>query len=170
LVVAPPLVVAHDARETPAVHPQAEPPIGVPSDLPAFDGFRVLVVDDEAEARMLIERILRRCNVQVTTAQSADEAMELLRVERPNFLLSDIGMPGEDGYGLLRRVRALPPEQGGDTPAVAITAFAPSEGRRRALMAGFQMHVPKPVEPAELIAIVTSHFNAQRRTGMTKGG
>jgi CheY-like chemotaxis protein len=74
------------------------------------------------------------------------------------------------GYGLLRRVRALPPEQGGDTPAVAITAFAPSEGRRRALMAGFQMHVPKPVEPAELIAIVTSHFNAQRRTGMTKGG
>jgi PAS domain S-box-containing protein len=148
-----------------AVHPRAEPPTAAAAaaDLPRLDGYRVLVVDDEPDARALIERILRRCGADVATAGGADEAFDLLRRGPPDLILSDVGMPGQDGYQFLRRVRALSREQGGDTPAVAITAFARSEDRRRALTAGFQMHLPKPVEPAELLAVVASHYNTHRR-------
>jgi CheY-like chemotaxis protein len=162
-VVALPLAVAHPVRDEQAVHPQAEPGVGIATEVPKLEGFRILVVDDEADARGLIERILRPSGATVVTAGSADEAFEVLRRDRPHLLLSDIGMPEQDGYELLRRVRALSHAEGGDTAAVAITAFARSEDRRRALLAGFQMHLPKPIEPAELIAIVTSQYNAHRR-------
>jgi CheY-like chemotaxis protein len=89
-------------------------------------------------------------------AASAAEALEVLLRTRPNVLVTDIGMPQEDGYVFIRRVRALPPEQGGDVPAVALTAYARAEDRTQALLAGFQMHVSKPVEPAELIATVAT--------------
>jgi CheY-like chemotaxis protein len=121
-----------------------------------LSGVKVLVVDDEADARVLIRRVLEQCGATVVEAESAEDGVELLKRERPQVLLSDIGMPDRDGYHLLQQTRELPEAQGGRTPAVALTAFARSEDRRRALLSGFQMHVPKPVEPAELIAVVAS--------------
>jgi PAS domain S-box-containing protein len=121
-----------------------------------IEGTRVLVVDDEPDARELVKRFLEDCKAIVSTAASASQAYELLRAERPDVLVSDIGMPNEDGYTLIRRVRALPREQGGETPAVALTAYARSEDRMKAVLAGFDQHVVKPVEPAELIAMIAS--------------
>jgi CheY-like chemotaxis protein len=92
----------------------------------------------------------------VKTAGSVREALEQLGRFRPAVLISDIGMPGEDGYELIRRVRELPAGQGGNIPAVALTAYARAEDRLRALRAGYQMHVPKPVELAELVAVAAS--------------
>jgi CheY-like chemotaxis protein len=92
----------------------------------------------------------------VVLAGSVRDAIELLQRERPDVLLSDIGMPGEDGYQLLKQVRELPSVRGGSVPAAALTAFARSEDRRRALLAGFQLHVAKPLEPAELLAVVAN--------------
>ncbi len=117
---------------------------------------RVLVVDDEPDARALVKRLLENCEAVVTTAASASEALEALRRAKPDVVISDIGMPGEDGYALIRMVRALPPDEGGDVPAVALTAYARSEDRTRALLSGFQSHVAKPVEPTELVATVAS--------------
>jgi CheY-like chemotaxis protein len=86
-------------------------------------------------------------------AESAAQALQCLPVEKPDVLMSDIGMPVEDGYALIRQVRALPEERGGNVPAIALTAFARAEDRRRALLAGFQMHLAKPVEPSELLLL-----------------
>jgi CheY-like chemotaxis protein len=119
-------------------------------------GVKVVIVDDEPDARSLLRRIFEDCDAEVHTAETADEAMTLLQSERPHVLISDIGMPGQDGYGLIRRVRALPVETGGHTPAVALTAYARAEDRVTAIVAGFQHHLSKPVEPNELIAIVAS--------------
>ncbi|WP_428940319.1 ATP-binding response regulator [Fontivita pretiosa] len=121
-----------------------------------LSGVRVLVVDDEPDARELVRRVLEMNRAQVQTAESAAQALELLRRIRPDLVLADIGMPGEDGYQFIRKLRQLPQAEGGGTPAVALTAFARSEDRRRALLAGYQMHVPKPVEPAELLAVIAS--------------
>jgi CheY-like chemotaxis protein len=117
---------------------------------------KVLVVDDEPDARGLIKRLLEDRDATVQTAGSAGEAIEQLRSLRPDVLVSDIGMPGEDGYSLIRRVRSLGPDAGGKVPALALTAYARSEDRMRAVGAGYQMHVAKPVEPAELILMVAS--------------
>jgi PAS domain S-box-containing protein len=119
-------------------------------------GVSVLVVDDDEDARDLISRVLQECKAKVIVATSANEAMELLKRERPSVIVSDIGMPEEDGYELIRQVRSLPDAQGGSTPAAALTAFARSEDRTRALRAGYQSHVAKPVEPSELVAVVAS--------------
>ena len=121
-----------------------------------LDGLKVLVVDDEPDALDLIRRILTDAGATVSVTASADDAIARLLSERPAVLVSDIGMPGEDGYRLLQRVRQLPDEGLRRIPAVALTAFARPEDRRRALLAGFQMFVPKPLEPAELIAVVAS--------------
>jgi signal transduction histidine kinase len=121
---------------------------------PQLKGVRVLTVDDEPDARLLLRRILEDCGAEVLTAGSADQALEVVMKQPLNVLVSDIGMPGRDGYELLRQIRALPPEQGGVVPAIALTAFARSEDRRRAMTAGFDMHVSKPVDPAELCAMV----------------
>ena len=90
------------------------------------------------------------------TASSTRAAMEFVRSQRPDVLVSDIGMPEEDGYALIQQVRALPAEQGGTTPAVALTAYARSEDRLKVILAGFQMHIAKPVEAAELLTLVAS--------------
>ena len=151
-----PLMVVHRSAETGRLHPKAAGaiPAGfLPSDL---SGTRVLVVDDQADARDLIKRVLEDCGAQVFTASSADEAIPLVESELPHVLVSDIGMPGSDGYELLRRVRALGPERGGKVPAIALTAFARSEDRTRALRTGFLVHVSKPVDPSELVATVAS--------------
>ncbi len=119
-------------------------------------GVKVLIVDDEPDARALLKRLLEDCGAVVTVAASAEEAMRKLQAERPDVIASDIGMPGEDGYALIRRIRALGPERGGDTPALALTAYARADDRVKAVMAGFQHHISKPVEPAVLIAMVAS--------------
>jgi signal transduction histidine kinase/sensor domain CHASE-containing protein/ActR/RegA family two-component response regulator len=119
-----------------------------------LDGVRVLTVDDDADARALVRDILEDAGAVVATAASSAGAMAEIERAVPDVLVSDIGMPDEDGYGLIRRVRALDRERGGEVPAVALTAFARVEDRRKVLDAGFQMYAAKPVEPRELIAVV----------------
>ncbi|HYE63950.1 MAG TPA: ATP-binding protein [Pyrinomonadaceae bacterium] len=154
-----PLMIARDkgflARDGERRHPTAEGGSLLPCP-PVLDGLRVLVVDDEADARSLVTTILEQCGAEVMTAASAFEALELLEKSRPDVLVSDIGMPEMDGYALIRKVRALPAERGGRTPAVALTAYARTEDRVRILSTGYQMHVAKPVEPTELAAAVAS--------------
>ena len=125
-------------------------------DHPSLKGIRVLALDDECDATTIIKQILEECGAQVMIASSVAEAVKMVESERPDLILSDIGMPDEDGYTFIKRVRALPPEKGGHTPAAAITAFARTEDRTKALRAGFQSHIAKPFEPIELTAVVAS--------------
>jgi len=117
-------------------------------------GRRILVVDDEADARDLLAEILGQAGADVIVVGSADEALEVLRRWRPDVLVSDIGMPGDDGYVLIRKVRALGPEEGSQVRALALTAYARSEDRVLALEAGFHTHIAKPVDPLELTALI----------------
>jgi PAS domain S-box-containing protein len=119
-------------------------------------GVKVLVVDDEQDARDLVKRVLEDCAAEVVTAGSAAEAIEVLPRFLPNVLVSDIGMPELDGYHMIRAVRSLDPDQGGRTPAIALTAFARPEDRLRALRAGYQMHLAKPVDQSELVVVVAN--------------
>ncbi|HEX3129178.1 MAG TPA: response regulator [Thermoanaerobaculia bacterium] len=123
---------------------------------PNVPGLRILVVDDEADARDLVSTLLERCGARVRVASSAREALEEMKRFRPDVILCDLAMPGEDGYALIRRIRALPASEGGRVPAAALTAHARAEDRRKTLLAGFNMHVPKPVDPEELLAVVAS--------------
>jgi len=116
---------------------------------------RVLVVDDEADTRGMLMAVLADSGAWVWAAGSTAEALELLERARPDVLICDIGMPGEDGYDLIRKVRALPAERGGRTPAVALTAYAREEDRVEALRSGFQKHVSKPIEPGRLVTVVS---------------
>ena len=138
-------------------HPQGvSATLPIPADRLNLAGVKVLVVDDEADARGLVQRLLVDRGATVQAAGSAAEALAVLRFQRPDVLVSDIGMPEEDGFALIRQVRALPAEEGGNTPAAALTAYARSEDRLRVILAGFQMHMAKPVEAAELLALVAS--------------
>jgi signal transduction histidine kinase/ActR/RegA family two-component response regulator len=120
-----------------------------------LSGVKVLVVDDEPDARALIERLLSDCNAVVVTAASVADAITALARESPHILISDIGMPGEDGFALIRQVRATV-DQNVAIPAIALTAYARTEDRIKAIQAGYQMHLAKPVEPVELLAMVRS--------------
>ena len=115
---------------------------------------RVLVVDDEADTRKLLRTALSQHGARVTTAGSASAALKKIWRRKPDLMISDIAMPGTDGYELMRRVRLLPEASGGKMPAVALTAYAREEDRKRALAAGYQMHLSKPIEIAELSAAV----------------
>jgi CheY-like chemotaxis protein/two-component sensor histidine kinase len=128
-------------------------------------GVRVLVVEDEADTRDLLVAALGHSGAEVDPAASASEAMAALRRHRPDVMVCDIGMPGEDGYALLSRVRALAAEDGGLVPAVALTAYARSDDRRRALAAGYQVHLSKPVDPDELISAVARMAGRPRPAG-----
>jgi CheY-like chemotaxis protein len=121
-----------------------------------LDGVRVLVVDDQAAVREIITLLLEESGVSVTAVPGASEALEALGRERPNVMLSDIQMPGEDGYALIRKVRALPPERGGRTPAAALTSLCTPADRARALRAGFQDHVANPFDARQLVRLVTT--------------
>ncbi|HEY0375867.1 MAG TPA: PAS domain S-box protein [Pyrinomonadaceae bacterium] len=123
--------------------------------LPALVGLRVLLVDDDEDALKLLTVLLKRHGAEVTTATSAAAVPALVEKVRPDVLVSDVGMPGEDGYSLIRRVRAMGAERGGETPAIALTAYAGDSDRTLALLAGFQLHVAKPVEPATLVEAIT---------------
>jgi len=120
------------------------------------EGLRVLLVDDEDDVREALRLILQQNGMVVTTASSVREGFELLQHQQPDILLSDIAMPGEDGLSFIRRVRLLPPGSGGLTPAASLSAYASAGDRRSALLAGFQHHLPKPVEPARLLATIGS--------------
>jgi signal transduction histidine kinase/CheY-like chemotaxis protein len=152
-----PLAAVHrTASDAPRAHPRTMLPLA--REFPAVDlsGVRILVVDDEADGRELVKRVLVDCGATVFVAGAADEALSLVEREQPQVLVSDIGMPQVDGFELLRRVRALGPAKGGAIPAIALTAFARAEDRTQALHAGFAVHVAKPVEPSELVATVAS--------------
>jgi CheY-like chemotaxis protein len=119
-----------------------------------LEGIRILVVDDDEDARELLETLLTEAGARVTSAESAAEAMKALARARFDVLVSDIAMPNEDGYALIRRVRALPRDAGGAIAAVAVTAFARAQDRRRALSAGFTSWVTKPIHRDELVATI----------------
>jgi signal transduction histidine kinase len=145
-----PLRVARETGES-ATHPRAShaPPEFV-GDFSKLRGVKVLVVDDEPDARKLVKRFLAANEAVTELAASAAEAQDLLATFHPDVIISDIGMPGTDGYEFMRGIRT----RGIKTPAIALTAFARAEDRIRSLQAGFQSHLPKPVEPAELLALV----------------
>jgi CheY-like chemotaxis protein len=119
-------------------------------------GLRVLVVDDEYDTRQVISAVIAQSGGEVMACSSAGEALDALKTWRPDVLMSDIGMPGEDGYALIRQVRALPRDCGGGIPAAALTAYARDEDRRRALSAGYQLHIAKPFSPQDLVAAVSN--------------
>ncbi|NTU85881.1 MAG: response regulator, partial [Chloroflexales bacterium] len=123
---------------------------------PALRGLRVLIVDDQPAILELLHELLAACGAVVQLCRTAREALATLRTWRPDVLVSDVAMPGEDGYWLIREVRALAPEDGGATPAVALTAYVRVEDRMRVLAAGFQQYLPKPVDQAELQDVVAS--------------
>ncbi len=155
-------------RELPAANPAVERR-GRENDSPIpaaliLRNVRVLVVDDEEDARELVEAVLSRYGADVKVAASASDAFREVRAWRPDVLVADIGMPLEDGYSLLHRIRLLPATEGGAIPAAALTAYAQLGDRERALAAGFQEHVPKPVRPERLAEVVASlvHGDARR--------
>jgi len=132
------------------VMPQAQEGKALAENSPKLEGVRVLVVEDEVDTRELIVFMLEAYGACVQAVASAGEALEALALKQPDILLSDIGMPDMDGYMLMRQLRALPPEQGGQVRAIALTAYAGDTDHQQILKAGFQRHITKPVEPAEL--------------------
>jgi signal transduction histidine kinase/ActR/RegA family two-component response regulator len=160
-IVQLPLIATRE-QTVPAVHPPRQPTVSGHSNLsfgspPSLKGLRVLVLDDEPDTRSLLRVVLERCGSEVATAGSAEEALAAFAQSKPDVIISDIGMPGEDGYEFIGKLRAAEVEQHGERiPAIALTAYARVEDRVRALNAGFQVHVPKPIEPVELLAVVAS--------------
>ncbi|HWQ35785.1 MAG TPA: response regulator [Blastocatellia bacterium] len=130
--------------------------------LTSLDGLRVLIVEDDSDSRELLTTLFGRCRVDVRAVASCAEALRVIQDQKPDVLVSDIAMPGEDGYMLIRKLRQLDAEHGGLIPAIALTAFARDEDRDKALAAGFQAHLTKPVEPAELTAVVASLAHRSR--------
>jgi PAS domain S-box-containing protein len=156
MIVSLPVTALHDAHESPLGEdsaPKSQTDSQCPPDMA---GLTVLAVDDEPDSLAMVAKVLESCGCTVLTAANVADALGLLRSARPDVLVTDIGMPGQDGYALIKEVRSLPLAAGGKTPAVALTAFARSEDRRRVIMAGFQMHLAKPAERDELIAVVAS--------------
>ncbi|MBD2024379.1 response regulator [Leptolyngbya sp. FACHB-711] len=129
-----------------------------------LNGIQVLVVDDEADSREFVAFVLEQAGATVLTATTANEALTMLIQAKPTVLLSDIGMPDRDGYMLLQQVRALPPEQGGQVRAIALTAYAGDFNQQQALQAGFQQHLSKPIEPERLIQVVACLTQSAERS------
>ncbi|HEU4835321.1 MAG TPA: ATP-binding protein [Pyrinomonadaceae bacterium] len=120
----------------------------------ALDGLRVLLVDDEPEARQIISTVITRTGAEVKSCESAHEALAKLSEWKPDVILSDIAMPEQDGYSFIRQVRSLPRDKGGETPAAALTAYARDIDRRQALAAGYQMHIAKPIGASQLVTMI----------------
>ncbi|HZN00673.1 MAG TPA: ATP-binding protein [Pyrinomonadaceae bacterium] len=144
------------------VHPAARDLLPANDTTERLDGLRILIVDDEPDTRDLLRQGLEYCGANVRLAGSAAEAVDAIVAEIPDILISDIGMPGIDGYDLIRQIRELPADAGGKVPAVALTAYTRVEDRLQALRAGYDMHVPKPVELAELVAVAASVVRRQQ--------
>jgi PAS domain S-box-containing protein len=154
-----PLIALHIDPVNERRHPRA--PLHPSEPLPevSLTNLHVLVVDDDGDARDLLQRLLQMAGATVSMASSASEAMERILAERPDILVCDIGMPGEDGYTFIRRLRSIDETQGSALPAVALSAYARSNDRTKAIRSGFQNHLAKPVEPAELLAVISSLAN-----------
>ena len=150
------------ASASPVVSPPALRSEERPAGTPMLDGITVLVVDDEEDAREAMAVLLGQAGARVISVAGAAEALDTLDRERPDVLLSDIAMPGEDGYALIRRVRSRPGETGGRIPAAALTAYATLEDRAKAIRAGYDEHIPKPVDPTRLIGAVALLVDADR--------
>ena len=129
---------------------------------PRLDALRILVVDDSADGRALTSLLLTQAGARVTAVASVRDALHALSAERPDVLVSDIGLPDEDGYALIRQIRRHEADHGGFLPAVALTGYARAEDRARVLATGFQAHVAKPVEPIELTAAIALVTNPRR--------
>ena len=155
-----PVAISHRKAATPVLDSQPQSALPCP---PPLDGLRILVVDDELDARELLEALFTECKAVVASASSSAEALALLESFRPDVLVSDIGMPGEDGYALIAKIRQRPADRGGKTPAIALTAYARAEDRARVLLSGFQSHIAKPVEPVEILALVASLASMQTK-------
>jgi PAS domain S-box-containing protein len=151
-----PLAIVHSAKVPSAVRVRAEPFERTQVCPPELEGLRLIIVDDDQDSREMLQVTLEQCGAHVRAAASAPEFRALLREEVPDIILSDIGMPDEDGYSLIQGVRRLAPEQGGHCPAVALTAYARSDDRANALRAGFDSHVTKPVDANELCAVLAA--------------
>ena len=123
-------------------------------DFHSLEGLRVLLVDDEPEARQIISTVITRTGAEVKACNSASEALAKLMEWKPDVILSDIAMPDEDGYSFINKVRSLPREKGGETPAAALTAYARDVDRRQALAAGYQMHIAKPIGAGQLVTMI----------------
>ncbi|YAF94070.1 MAG: response regulator [Nodularia sp. CChRGM 3473] len=133
----------------------------------ALAGLEILVVDDDEDSRFYISTVLEADGATVMTVASAAAALAILAELQPDICICDIAMPGEDGYSLIRKIRALKPDKVGGVPAIALTAYADSEDRIRALEAGFQMHVAKPIDPEQLVVTIanlisSSHGNYRK--------
>jgi PAS domain S-box-containing protein len=152
-IVRLPLVLVDGGEERPE-----EDAASVATARPALHGTHVLVVDDEADARELIRNVLESQRARVTTLASADEALEFLEASRPDVIVSDVGMAGVDGYQMMRTFREREPK-GRTLPAIALTAFARSEDRKRAMLAGYQAHLAKPFDIAEFVLIAAALVN-----------
>ena len=148
--------VINNQKDPEPVHPAHGEEVISFEGLPSLQGLKVLVVDDEADTRELIREVLKECGSEVIMSRSVEEALEALEQYKPDILISDLGMPDEDGYSLISKIRALPAERGGEIPAAALTAYARAEDRMRVLRSGFQFHLPKPVDSAELVTVVAS--------------
>jgi CheY-like chemotaxis protein len=155
-ITLPFLGVISNQKETETVHPTQSDEAIPFAGLPSLAGLKVLVVDDEADTRELICEVLKECGSEVIMCRSVAEALAALQQHNPDILISDLGMPDEDGYSLISKIRALPAERGGQIPAAALTAYARAEDRMRVLRSGFQFHLPKPVDSAELVTVVAS--------------
>jgi signal transduction histidine kinase/ActR/RegA family two-component response regulator len=164
----PVLATARGAGEAIRRHPIAGESLATAS-MARLDGVRVLVVDDEPSASEALMALFSSCGAVARVAGSATEALAVFDQWQPDVLVSDIAMPGEDGYSLIRRVRLLPVERGGAVPAVALTAYAKIEDRVTILAAGFQMYLSKPANPNELLAVVGSLAKRRRTTGNSNG-
>ncbi|GAB1541430.1 hypothetical protein NUACC21_41010 [Scytonema sp. NUACC21] len=119
-----------------------------------LQGIQVLTVDDDTDNLELITFILEQAGASVISVSSAEDALQMLHQAKSDILIADIGMPHMDGYTMLRHVRAMPPEQGGQIPAIALTAYAGEINEQQALAAGFQLHIPKPVDPEILVKAI----------------
>jgi CheY-like chemotaxis protein len=158
------LPIPHVSQEALATSPGAQP-ASDPLDsveLPSLRGANILVVDDEADGRAIIARILEGEGASVVTVGAASQALEAMRATRFDIVLSDIGMPEMDGYQFMRQARSLDAQRPSPIPAIAITAYARPEDRQRSLLAGFNLHLAKPVEASELVASVAGLLNLTR--------
>jgi CheY-like chemotaxis protein len=147
------MIVHPEAAEERRVHPKHSSPERLDR-LPDLSGVHVLVVDDEPDAVRLLTEILESIGARVTMATSGAAALEKITTALPDVLVADLGMPLMDGFELIRRIRAIDNRRVRDVPAAALTAYARSEDRVRTLQAGFEMHLPKPVDPLELASAI----------------
>ena len=171
-IVSMPVLVLKQSPEATRAHPTASSVIRVDAGLTQLSGLKILFLDDEPDARSLVKRLLDECGAEVVTAGSAAEALDLIAECQPDLIISDIGMPGVDGYEFLRKLRTSKTASA-TVPAIALTAFAQSEDRTRALLAGYIHHVAKPIEPSELlatIAVVSGRVGEERGAKQLRTG